>query len=120
MPMSRHSVGDLSGNKLTRKLSGNIRPQSSRLAEPVWTDPGIKSENSARELISTLKKKNSAGGKWRVDHSPQTLTNEKKATTMLANFVRTAMTGWVEGRVQSRSGSVCLFFLKLVFNSSIN
>ena len=57
MPMSRHSVGDLSGNKLTRKLSGNIRPQSSRLAEPVWTDPGIKSENSARELISTLKKK---------------------------------------------------------------
>ena len=62
MPMSRHSVGDLSGNKLTRKLSGNIRPQSSRLAEPVWTDPGIKSENSARELISTLKKKTAQAG----------------------------------------------------------
>ena len=30
-------------------------------AEPLWTDPGIKSGISVRELISTLKKK-SAGG----------------------------------------------------------
>ena len=27
------------------------------LAEPMWTDPGIKSGISVRELISTLKKK---------------------------------------------------------------
>ena len=26
------------GNALTRNLSGNARPQSSQLAEPVWTD----------------------------------------------------------------------------------
>ena len=38
-------------------ISGNIRPQSSQLGEPRWTDPGIKSEISARELISTSKKK---------------------------------------------------------------
>ena len=38
-------------------MSGNIRPQSSQLAEPLWTDPGVKSGNSVRELISTSKKK---------------------------------------------------------------
>ena len=29
----------------------------SQLAEPLWTDPSMKSEISVRELISTLKKK---------------------------------------------------------------
>ena len=46
-----------------RNLSGNIRLQSSQLAEPLWTDPGVKSGISVRELIPTLKKKKSAGGK---------------------------------------------------------
>ena len=31
----------------------NLLPQSSQLAEPTWTDPGIKSGISVRELIST-------------------------------------------------------------------
>ena len=44
-------------NELTRNLSGNIRPQWSQLAEPLWTDPGLKSGISVGELISTLKKK---------------------------------------------------------------
>ena len=35
----------------------NIRPQSSQLAELLWTNPGRKSGISVRELISTLKKK---------------------------------------------------------------
>ena len=35
--------GNLSGNKLTRNLSGNTRSQSSQLAEPPWSDPGLKS-----------------------------------------------------------------------------
>ena len=30
-------------------LSRNIRPKSSRLAEPLWTDPGLKSGISVRE-----------------------------------------------------------------------
>ena len=46
--------GNLSGNELTRYFSGNIRPQSSQPAEPLWTDPGIQSGISMRELISTL------------------------------------------------------------------
>ena len=49
--------GNLSGNELTRNSSGNIRPQSSQLAEPLWIDPGLLSGISVRELISTLKKK---------------------------------------------------------------
>ena len=57
MPLSRHKCVNLSRNELTRNLSGNIRPQSSQLSEPLWTDPGLKSGISARELISTSKKK---------------------------------------------------------------
>ena len=49
--------GNLSGNELTRRLSGNISSQSSQPAEPLWTDRGIKSGISVRDLISTLNKK---------------------------------------------------------------
>ena len=40
-----------------RMVTGNIWPQSSQLAELLWTDPGIKSEISASKLTSTSKKK---------------------------------------------------------------
>ena len=45
--------GTLSGNELTRNSSGNTRLQSSHLAEPLWTDPGLKTGISVCELIST-------------------------------------------------------------------
>ena len=54
MSLSRHSVGLLSGNEFTRDSSGINRSQSSQLAEPLWTDPGLKSGTSAHELISTI------------------------------------------------------------------
>ena len=38
-------------------MSGSTRPQSPQLAEPLWTDPGLKSAISVRELSSSLKKK---------------------------------------------------------------
>ena len=47
--------GNLSGNKLTRNSSGNTRSQSAQQAEPLWTDPSLKSENIVRDLISTFK-----------------------------------------------------------------
>ena len=50
--LPRHSVGTYQGNELTRKMSGNARPQSSQLVEPLWTDPGQGSEICVRELIS--------------------------------------------------------------------
>ena len=45
--------GNLSGKELIRNLSGNTRLQPSQLAELLWTDPGLKSGISLRELIST-------------------------------------------------------------------
>ena len=63
--------GNLSGNDPTRNLLGNSQPQSSQLAEPLWTDPGLKSGISVCELISTSKKqtnkkarKAQAGSEW--------------------------------------------------------
>ena len=71
--------GSLSGNELTRNSPGNTRLQSSQLAEPLWPDRGLKSVITLRKLISTLKKK-SAGGEWIVEHSPEILAREEKAT----------------------------------------
>ena len=64
MPLCRYSVGTYpETSSHVRNLLGNIRPQSCQLAEPLWTDPGIKRGISVRELISTSKKKKkSAGG----------------------------------------------------------
>ena len=55
--LTRDSVGTFQGNGFTRSSSGNAQPQSSRLAEPLWTNPGLKSGIGVRELISTKKKK---------------------------------------------------------------
>ena len=55
--LSRHNVGSYNGNELARNSSGNVQPQSSQFAEPLWTDPGFKSGTGVRELISTKKKK---------------------------------------------------------------
>ena len=57
LPLSRHSVGTYQENELTRNSSRNTQPESSQVAEPLWTDPGSKSEISVRELISAQKKK---------------------------------------------------------------
>ena len=41
--------------------SGNTRSQLSQLAEPLWTDPGLKSGIRVRELTATFKRKALAG-----------------------------------------------------------
>ena len=53
MLLFRLSMGTYPENELTRNLTRSIRPHASQLAEPRWTDPGIKSGNCVRELIST-------------------------------------------------------------------
>ena len=59
--------------------SGNTLLQSSQLAEPVWTDPALKSGISVRELIST--KKTQAGKNGRI-FSENHRKRGKKATTI--------------------------------------
>ena len=56
-PLFGHNVGRYPETSSHTTLSGNIRPQSSQLAEPLWTDPSIKSGISVRELIFKSKKK---------------------------------------------------------------
>ena len=58
--LSQHSMGTKE-SKLTCNSSGNTCPQSSQLAEPQWTDPGLKSGVDVHKLISTLKKKKKRG-----------------------------------------------------------
>ena len=41
--LSRQSVGTYQRNELTCDLSQNSWPQLSQLAEPLWTDSGLKS-----------------------------------------------------------------------------
>ena len=75
-------VGTYQGNELTRNSSGNIRSQSSQLAEQLWTDPGLKSGMTVRTNLNFNKekeKKKSAGGEWIVEHSPQILAREEKS-----------------------------------------
>ena len=82
MPLSRQSVGIYQEMSPHATLSGNMWPQSSQLAEPLWTDPGINSGTSAHKLISTLKKERekSVSGEYIVEHSPKSLASEEKAT----------------------------------------
>ena len=47
---------NLSGNELTRVSSRNFQPQSSQLAEPLWTDPGLWGGISARSPLKKRKK----------------------------------------------------------------
>ena len=57
----------LSGNELINNLPGNTQPQLSQLAEPLWTDPGLKSGISARANLHThthTQKKAQAGNEW--------------------------------------------------------
>ena len=62
-PLSRHSVGTYPETSSHVTCQGRFMPQSSKLVEPPWTDPGLKSGISVRKLISTSKKKKkSAGG----------------------------------------------------------
>ena len=74
-----------SGNEYTLVSLRNTQPQSSQLAEPLWTDPDLKSRISVRELISSyikkkkkLREKKSAGWEWMVELSPQNLRKRGK------------------------------------------
>ena len=72
--LSRYSEGTYQGNELTRNWSGSTQPQSSDLAEPLLTDPGLKSGFGVRELICASKNKTNEKRKKKVSHSQNMLT----------------------------------------------
>ena len=80
MPSSRHSVGTYpvtSSHATCQETFGYSRIQP---AEPLWTDPGIKSGISVHELISTKKKKKKRRREMNCRNFPQILAREEKAT----------------------------------------
>ena len=74
----RHIEGTWRGKELTRSSSGNTRPQSSQLAEPLQTDLDLKGGIGVRVLISIKKKKKLQAGNELP--SPQIFAREEKAT----------------------------------------
>ena len=68
MPLCRQSLRTYEENELTRNSSGNSRPHSSQLVEPLWNTPGLKSGISVRDLISTSKKKKKKRKKVQVEN----------------------------------------------------
>ena len=75
----KHRVDTYEGNKQRRGSSGNARPQSFHLAEPLLTDPGINGGTGAPEL-----KKRRAG----MSHPtiPQNPREGKDSTTIADVF----------------------------------
>ena len=51
--LSNRSMETYQGNEFACNPSENARPQSYQLAEPLWSDLGLKSETDEREKIST-------------------------------------------------------------------
>ena len=62
MPLSRHSVGTYQETSSHATRQGTLGHSRSQLADPPWTDPGLKSGISVRELISAYKKKKKKAG----------------------------------------------------------
>ena len=66
-------------NELTRNSSGNTRPQSFQLAEPLWTDPGLKKWNCyTRAPLKKTTTKNRWLGMLIVKPSPKTPRKQRK------------------------------------------
>ena len=81
--LSRHSVGTYQGNEPTRNFSGNTRPQSSQLAEPLWTEPFQKCRIGVRELNPTSKKKKALAGNESSNLPHKSSQAKKTAITII-------------------------------------
>ena len=58
-----------------------IQPQSSQLAKPLLSDPGMKSGISVRELTSTSKTTTTADEERMVEQSPKILASKRRRGT---------------------------------------
>ena len=85
MPLSGHSVGNYPETSSYKTCQETFSHSQTQLAEPLWTDPDIKSRITVCKLTSTQKKtEKSASGEWTVERSTQILASEEKATTTTA------------------------------------
>ena len=80
--------------KFTRNSSRKTWPQSSQLAEPLWTDPGVRSGINVCELISTTKEeKKHRQGMNDQTFSPKPRKRGKATTIRLVRDAR--MVPWL-------------------------
>ena len=77
--LTRHSVGTYQETSSHASRQETLKSQSSQLAEPLWTDPGLESEISVRELIPIKTKQKKRGrGMNRRTFSQNLRTQGKK------------------------------------------
>ena len=116
MSSCRRSVGIYQETSLHSTRHGNTQPQSSQLVEPLWTDPGLKSGISVRELISTLKKKKEEKRKGRrglIGRTfSQTLASDEKATAITSPLHRSRLQAILHLCVRA---CVCMFSSPFLF-----
>ena len=79
MPLSGHRV-ETSPEMSSHTTCQGTWPQSPQLAEPLWTDPGVKSGMSVCKLMSTLEeeKKAQAGNDW-LNYLPKVFATRKES-----------------------------------------
>ena len=74
MPLSRYSVGSYQETSSYATHQGNTRPQSSQFAEPLWTEPDLRSGIS----VHLKKKKKAQAGNELSNNLPKFSQARKK------------------------------------------
>ena len=74
MPLSRYSVGSYQETSSYATHQGNTRPQSSQFAEPLWTEPDLRSGIS----VHLKKKKKAQAGNELSNNLPKSSQARKK------------------------------------------
>ena len=91
-------------NEFTRDSLGNTRPLSCQLAEPLWTDPGLKSGIGGCQppLTKEINKKRRPRTNRRT--SPQILASVKKAIIIITKFLSS-----LQSATRKMTSIKCLF-----------
>ena len=85
MPLCRESMGTYQESSSHAIRQGTLSHSCLSSLSHYGLIPGLRSRISVNDLISTLKKKG-AGGEWIIEHFPQILMRQEKATNICAQI----------------------------------
>ena len=107
MLLSKHSVVTYQETSSYTTRQGT-QPQSSQLAEPLWTDPNLKTGINVRELISTLKKKRKKMQAWNESSNilPKSSQARKEPLPPSSSYPATVLRVTVPSVVSTTSSKV--------------
>ena len=117
--LSRHRVGTYQENKFTRNPLRNARPQSSQLAMPLWTDPGLECgigvhDKNQVKIKKTRKKKGTSKSSdldllVKYLPPPQSgLVCEEKATTVCDSLLYECAYGGLSVSFVLQGSEICV------------